>query len=377
MPSKIFLTAEAVNHLLANNSRMSQVLSLENENLYGFQTQKIGPASLQSMIVRRYLSRIEFSRVDLLTYKNGVIDVTKLVVFALLYMRFEKQFSKLVYDSESVRRWNRTNPARLIDDQTRLSEQAIKKVLQNRKDDLVKLHEEILSPVLQTAREDSTLSDEERTVHGHLCRRYLREISPRIWYIFLLLCSGYEREDLIASMSEILGNYAHKSQVGEYLALIIVELMMHAEYTNMLDYARMTMGGAVQIEDLILNDKLREHIVSEMEKNDRSLFVSWNLAPRGPSIDRGQKLTVSIYNREWEFESVRSEVNDKMGRDMSHRGLMTFFQEAASSSFNTGLGLNYLSYLKDACKAVGIYFDSTVTKIPRLEWTMVTLLLQF
>lgn len=375
VPVQIVLTEHAVGRMLAQNKRLGRQRLQDGAEGYGFATESMGPAAVQSMIADGYISRIQFSQVALLDHRPAVVDLTKAIVFGILYALFARESRRVLLESDVVKRWNRAKPTQTIDENTKIKDEAVRRYLVTHRQQLVVLHQGISAPVVrELVGQVSDKGDKE--VLAHLSNRYLRAVPMSAWYLMLTLFSAAEREDLINELRALLKRYLDKSDLAEYLALIVVELMVHAEYAGLLRQANRKQGDAVTVQQLVTNEVLRKQIQEELERRDERISLIWNLSAGVTGEDRRARLAVSLLNRGWRFNNVRDEVNTKLSTRKNERALDAYFLQAATTGFDTTLGMHYLSYLDEACKRFDIHFDSTVSRTAG-DSTMINLILQF
>jgi uncharacterized pyridoxamine 5'-phosphate oxidase family protein len=88
------------------------------------------------------------------------------------------------------------------------------------------------------------------------------------------------------------------------------------------------------------------------------------------------KLQIVLYNKQYEHMALTQKINNKKDIEIKEKSLTEFYNEQSADA-NSELGLYYLSFLSDACKKVGIRFESQVNQIRDLNLSTITLNLFF
>ena len=375
IPVTVVLTQDAVDQITSRGKRPGSVQTVDGGESFGFTTHSIGTEAMQGMLTRGFLSKIELVSADPLTLQSSIIDLTKLIIYTLLYIRFESDANKLVFQSEVIRHWNRTNPSRIIDEKTHFKSAVIAQLLESRKEERDAVQQAVLAGARTSAVKPEGGSNDDRERCEQLCRRYFNCVRPSVWYVVLLLFSGEEREAITQALGGLIGRYASTSEVADYFAGTLNELIVYAQHNNMLARAKMQLGTSVTDAELLGNEPLRRKLIEAMAEHHEELHVVWRIADRAGITERRRTLSVSVFNKEYEFQIIRNELHRQM--TMKARDLRAYLEQSVQAGGASDAGLGYLSYLYDAAQTLGVQFDSLVRQDERLDFTMITLTLQF
>ena len=131
------------------------------------------------------------------------------------------------------------------------------------------------------------------------------------------------------------------------------------------------------IDSLIFDPEVRAKIVAELQRNHELVFISWKLGGGSASIGKQGKLSITLYNKDDEFQEVKENIDNAKSSNTAKKTLIDFYRELPDGQEGTDLGLYYLSYLDDACKKVNVKFESLVNQFSASELTVITLNFNF
>lgn len=375
IPAVVALTQVAVDQLTARGKQPRRIQTLDGGEVHGFATEHIGTVAFQEMLSRNFLEKIEFASADPGRFVGAIGDLTKLIIYGLLYSRFESELERLIFDSDEVRRWNRANPARSIDERTHFNPDAVKQLLDSRAEELRPFTEGILARSMRWAVAHHASSEEARERCEYLCRRYYDCIPARVWYVVMLLFPGESRDGASRGIAALIERFVRTSGLADYFADTLNEVIIHTHRNTMLQRAKMQTGEVVSAERLMGDDRLRSDIVNAMADHHETLHVVWRIAGRPGADERRRMLTVSLFDREYEFEIIKSEADRE--KTMKVRDLRSHFERGVNCGGSRRAELTYLGHLADAARALGVHFEAVAREDERLDFAMITMTLQF
>jgi len=375
IPVVVALTQVAVDQLTARGKQPGHVQTLDGGEVHGFSSRHIGTVAFQEMLSRNYLEKIEFSASDPDGFEGAIADLTKLVIYGLLYSRFGSELERLIFDSDEVRRWNRANPARSIDERTHFNPEAVKQLLASRSEELKPFTEGILARAVRWALVHHGSSEEAQERCEYLCGRYFECIPEHIWYIVLLLFPGDGRDGASRGIAALIERFVRTSGLADYFADTLNEVISHTHRTTMLQRAKMQAGEPVSLDQLTQDEQLRRTVVEAMADHHETLHVVWRIAARPGADERRRMLSVSLFDKEYEFEIIKSETDRE--KTMKIRDLRSHFERGADCGGSRSSGLTYLGHLADAARALGVHFEALAREDERLDFSMITMTLQF
>jgi hypothetical protein len=211
-----------------------------------------------------------------------------------------------------------------------------------------------LEPVHKRIAASDLLQDSEKTIHTLLSTKFVDNLNALIYFILTVHQGSTSYFQLIRMIQLRLAGYMERSNIPEYLALMMVELLMNVKMTND--------ANAVP---------------SQYIKSDDEIFVLCRISKKKPETgDRG-RLHFMISNKRSGFEDLKQKINNRITTTVGSRTLKDFYDSNSELQENMHLGLYYLSYLSEACRKVNIGFESFVNKGDKESATVIHLILTF
>ena len=167
LPLKVILTEDGATNFINHNKKLLKFRLVDNVEEYGISLNKFSPQSIQSMILLDYISKIEISMSEFVSSRQEVMDLSKVIVYSLLYKQFNRDVYNALIQCECVRKHNRTNPSHLIDERTKMSERQLRSVLQNKESIIQNTRKTILEPVWKVIMDNPDFSSEEKNKVSH------------------------------------------------------------------------------------------------------------------------------------------------------------------------------------------------------------------
>jgi hypothetical protein len=361
-PVKYILTEAGSSFFFMQKLRPSRIKMEDNSEEYGLIMENVSPASLQRLLLLDYISKIEFSGLDISTYRKSIIDMTKLIVYSLFYRQFITTcFSRLV-NSEPVKRWNRANPFMLFDEKTRFKGGYIPAFMQENAQAVKDIRRELLNPLFQAIMKDENLLAEEKNVRIFLCEKFLDLMNPVTWVVLYKFWGSRDVDVLIKEVRACTHEYMEKARIADYVALIVIELASSIESMNVQREAA-TLYPGVNAEAAVMTDPaLRNDMLEELRKKDSLVTFLWRLG-MGSQQGGRNRFQISIYDREPNYREIRGSVDAIKTADITRRNFIDFYESLSKNGNDSALGMYYLSYLNEACERVGLRFEPIVNQV--------------
>jgi hypothetical protein len=307
--------------------------------------------------------------------RQEIMDLSKLVVYSMLYRQYDSYIFIRVLSSDAIKKWNRLNPANIIDDKTRINDSFLQSVLKEKEKEIVGIRQEILAPMYAYISRNSSLLPEEKNIQLLLSEKFLTNLRPFTWFIIARFkgLDGYDQ--LLKDIRTSLAEYMEKSKIAEYVSLMIMELAMNAENSNLKREAKAIFRGTIDMNAVLFDPNIRRQVVESLEKRDELVYLSWKLGSRNASIGTQGRLQITLFNKESEYQNMKETFDEKKSADLRKKSLQDFYKQLPNSEANAELGLYYLSYLSEACEKVNVKFESLVNQIPGSDLTVMTLAL--
>ena len=232
LPLKVILTEDGASSFIRNKKKLNRFRLADNIDEYGISLNKFSPQSIQSMLLLDYISKIEISMPEFVSSRQEVMDLSKIVVFSLLYKQFDRDIYASIIQCECVRKHNRANPSHLIDEKTKMSEKQLRSILVSKDQIIGQVRKDILDPVWTSIRENKEYSIEEKNIYMLMTEKFMNRMSLMNWYIITLFHKSENFNEMINTIRNLLGQYMEKSRVAEYISVMVMELALNNENTN-------------------------------------------------------------------------------------------------------------------------------------------------
>ena len=375
LPVKLVLTEEGTSFFIRKGKNLKKFKLADNVEEYGIVLDIVSPASLQRMMLVDYISKVEISKSEFMSTRQEIMDLSKLVVYSMLYRQYDAYIFARVLASDVIKKWNRLNPANIIDDKTRINDGFLQNVLKEKEKDLLEIKQEILSPMYSYISKNSSLLPEEKNVQLLLSEKFLNNLRPFTWFIIAKFKGSDGYDQLIKDIRASLAEYMEKSKIAEYVSLMIIELAMNAENSNLKREAKAIFKGAVDMNAVLFDPNIRRQVLESLERKGELVYLSWKIGSRGATVGMQGRLQITLYNKESEYQTVKETFEDRKSADLKKKSLQDFYKQLPEGEANTELGLYYLSYLSEACEKVNVKFESLVNQMPGSDLTVITLAL--
>ena len=367
LPLKVILTQEGASHFINRKKKLLRFRLADNAEEFGVSLSTFAPLSLQSMILVDYVSKIEISLPEFGSSRQEIMDLSKLVVFSVLYKQFDREILTALLATECVRRHNRANPSQLLDEKTHISDNVLRSRMENSEKLINEARSEILKPIYDSILNDTNLTPEEKNVYLLMTEKFLNRLSLFTWYIIIKFFQKDGFSEILSSIRQMVQQYMEKSKIAEYISLMVMELAVNCENANMRKEAKNMYRGIEDSEAVLFEPEIRKKIIQELEKKHELVYISWKLGGGSMSIGKQGRLQITLYNKDDEFQEFKENIQEKKSANLAKKSLIDFYREIPEGQGGTDLGLYYLSYLDEACKKVNVKFESLIPnafKIP-------------
>ncbi len=377
LPLKVILTEEGTSHFLSHKKQLLNLPLADNRYAHGVSMEHFSPASLQNMIMLDYVSKMEISMPEFVSKRQEVMDLSKLIVFSILYKQFDKDIYGELIKCECVRNHNRNNPSNLIDEKTSIPDKQLRNALTMKEAVVHQARKTILEPVWQGILGNSEYSPEEKNIYLLMTEKILNRLSLMNWYIITKFFKTDGFSEILNILRQYLSVYMSKSKVAEYISVMVMELALNSENNNLKKAAKVLYQGIENPDTLIFDPEIRAKIVKELQRKKELVFLSWTLGGGSAAIGKQGLLQITLYNKDDEFQEVKENLESKMSANLNKKSLIDFYRQMPEGQDGTDLGLYYFSYLEDACKKVNVKFDSIVNQSSRSDLTVINLKFNF
>lgn len=351
IPIRVVFTDDGVTYFMQKNRSLQRFRTSDTRDEYGIRLSDFSAATVQKLLLMGYISKIEVPISDITERRSGIIDFTKLLTYGMLYQQFDSTTYGMIVNSEMVRHWNRRNARYPIDFQTPVNTDYLQSLLERNTNGVAEVRREIMEPAQERIRLDSRLIDQEKRIRILTAERLLDSMNPLSWFILSLYRGTRSYGQTVPRLREELLAYLEKTSIGEYLALMLLEVL-----TNVKAHARVAGPGEDADDEMYILFKVKKH--------------------RNVEHDRG-RLHVVVANDKTNFDEVQSAIREKSKTVVREKSLNDFYEAEAGGENAIDLGLYYLSFVQEACRDVNIHFQSFVHQMDAGGQTLINLVLTF
>ena len=377
LPLKVILTQEGASHFINRKKKLLRFRLADNAEEFGVSLSTFAPLSLQSMILVDYVSKIEISMPEFVSSRQEIMDLSKLVVYSVLYKQFDREVLTALLATECVRRHNRANPSQLLDEKTHISDSILRSRMENSEKVISEARTEILKPIYESILKDENLTPEEKNVFLLMTEKFLNRLSLFNWYIIVKFFKKEGFSEILSGIRQIIQQYMEKSKIAEYISLMVMELALNCENANMRKEAKNMYRGVEDSDAVLYEPEIRKKIIQELENKHELVFISWKLGGGSMSIGKQGRLQITLYNKDDEFQEFKENIQEKKSANLAKKSLIDFYREIPEGQGGKDLGLYYLSYLDEACKKVNVKFESLVNQFASSDLTVINLNFNF
>ena len=373
LPIKVVLTEEGTSFFIRKGKNLQRFKLADNVEEYGLVLDSVTPASLQRMMLVDYIAKVEVAKSEFMSSRQEIMDLSKLVVYSVLYRQYDSYIFSRVLASDVIKKWNRLNPANIIDDKTRINDSFLRSVIKDKEQDINEIKQQILAPMSNIISRNASLLPEEKNVQLLLSEKFLNNLRPFTWFIVTKFKGSDGYDQLLKDIRITLAEYMEKSKIAEYVSLMVMELAMNAENSSLKREAKAIFKGAVDLNAVLFDPNIRRQVLDSLERRDELVYLSWKIGSRNASIGTQGRLQITLFNKESEYRNMKDSFDEKKNADLKKKSLQDFYKQLPEGEANSELGLYYLSYLSEACEKVNIKFESLVNQLPGSDFSVITL----
>ncbi|MEL3907025.1 MAG: hypothetical protein P1P65_08405 [Treponema sp.] len=377
LPIKLVLTQEGSTFFIKQNKKLLRFTLAGNVEEYGISLDSFVPENIQRLILANYISKIEISQSELVSSRQEIMDLSKLIVFSLLYRQYDMFIFKQILSSPVIKKWNRLNPASIIDEKTHINEQFLATVLKKNEQLIYETKQEILTPLYTFINKNESLKPAEKNMQLFLSEKFLNNLRPFTWFIITKFKNASDFDLIIRTIRTSLTEYMDKTRIAEYISLMLMELILSAENINMRKEAKRLFPNLEDPQEALFDAKIRQLLLTELHKKDEKVFVSWKIGGGSTaSIGTQGKMQISVYNRGESSEAVKANLNDMKKADVNKNSLIDFYRALPEGTDVCSLGMYYISYLIGECEKVNVHFESSASRLGE-DLTVINLAFMF
>ncbi len=380
LQAQCFLTDGGENFFTKKQIPLRDMVGPDGRKRYGFTTPNFHAYVIQKLIVKRMISDIFVAKPSLLEKRNEIMDITKLVIYGILYKKFGPQLSKILVSTEMMDRYNKKNATKKITLNSKFNYDAISKLFEMKKEEITGLKKLMLARPISMIDTDEEIRPEDKLEKKLIVTKFVEMIDKQAWYMFYLISQTDERQTIIKQVEQQLIDYLEKTKVADYFSLMLMEIIQNAEKAHLEKIARQkNMLKPTDNIDNFLRDKgCREMAIEQAKKWNHYLNLSWKFENPNVELDEEEyKLQVQVVNKGVVEQKAKKSMQSKIKTEVKESSLANFYEHSDADKLGAGLGLFYLSYIDEACRNFNIKFESRIITDEKKEETIVHMSLKF
>lgn len=342
LPTKVLLSEAGIQDFLQRRLSPKKFILADGAEKLGMEMKNYNPQTLQKMIIHQYVSTIQIGINNLATIRKDLIDLSKLVVYSLLYQQFDLLAWQALCRSEIVLHWNRTHPKYPIDTKTTGNPKLLKVFMEEHEEDVQKLKWFLVQSVKAELKESSLVDINSVSLLGTI-DKYLSNLRPFFWLLLTTPKDPQQSVLLLKEVVHLLHAFVNKTYIGEYTGLLVLEL-----------------ASFLTVKPL--KKTQRANAIKEDPPAEDGISILWQFHPKKYIPEERIKLSIVICDQDTAEKELSAKITSRANVEVSKKTLKELYSGSASKNGEVySLGLYYLSFLKEACTEQGISFNAYVT----------------
>lgn len=378
LPANIVLTGEGESVFSQSGSLLKNVKKFDGRPGKGLQSPSFNAQTVQKLIINSFVEEIYVSMPDLLRARNMIMDTTKLATFGILYKKMNPSLAKMLLESSVLQDYNRKNPKNQINDLRNIDSAKKDLLLKVKKDEIDLMELEIRNEVIQMILGDKELEEEDRLLRMRSLDKFIAFIDGRIWYLYYVVYQTPLKFDILRAFARMVFQYLDRTKIATYLATMLMELIQNAERAH---FERLLIrnhwaADSPGVDKFLKKKENREKAIKLAVEQRQFLNIAWKFA-RDNTQGRPYRIEIIVSNHGMISKTLETSLAHKMKTDTEGLSMAQFFEESGDDKLGAGLGLLYLSYLEDECRANGLNFNCQIYPEPEKELTVVNIQITF
>jgi len=382
LPVRLFLT-DLGETAMQDKSRITIVPDAAGNELPSINGERLLASTLKSFIINSRVNQIELSRAELISKRHEITDITKLIVYSLLYRLFPINLVEAL-DARGIHIMSE-DPAtdRIWMEKEREKQRALRL-------EIFAKSREIQSRERLSAEKDPVY---QKKSIASITVKLIDMIPIRVWRA--IAERDEDRKKIIECILVLLGNYLNRSRISDHLSAAFLEWVQNAEKIN-LKHAFSLWSKEYEareghphhfstVDQALLEDKQYRDVLTKLaEQHHITLKINWKFGRsrhgRGTdpaSIADLAVVRIRLVNKGLIGDWDRKNIEIKINTSTREKHLGEFWQPPQDDrQLGSGLGLIYTAYLKNECQRQGIDVFVQTREETHSEETIMTLTLK-
>lgn len=360
LPVRLFLT-DIGEEGLQEKSRVTRIPDTEGNEAPTISGERVLASSLKSLIIDSRVNQIELTRTELISKRHEITDITKLIVYSLLYRLFPFNLIKLL-DRKGIK----------ILEEDPLADQAWvkeKRELQHA------LRREVFGLAKRIQTNENLLAEREPVYRkksiASITIKLIDMIPVHVWRT-MAECKK-ERIKISSCILALISKYVDRSKFSDYFSLTFLEWIQKAEQANLRQAFTLWSqqhedrtgqpAPYASLEQALREDREFHSTLTELAaENKIQLKINWKFG-RSQHKEKAVSFAVNdlaiirlrLFHKGLLEPQAKKNIETRIYADTREKHLGDFWQAPKEEGqLGSDLGLVYTAYLKRACHHEGI-----------------------
>ncbi|MFC1669443.1 hypothetical protein ACFL20_03570 [Spirochaetota bacterium] len=374
LPGDIILTHRGLSRLEGSKIKIAKINNHRGIVKEGIRSSNFHAQTLQKFVMNSFIEELYVTSPELLNKRFEIISTNNLIIYAILYKKLTPALSDMLFNSRTVKDFNRKNPKNSIVKLESINKIRLQEMMQKNKPLFDGMMSEVYNEVIYRIESNVGLSNEDKKTQTQSLDKFIAWIDNRIWYLYHIVCKTGLKDEMLSEFARMVADYLMRTQIATHLSNLLMELVQNAErahFRRIVIKNQLTQSGK---EDKYIAKRENRVKISQMAGEDNELIdLVWYMHPETTSLGRLYQVQVSVSNYGFINEIESTQIKKKMSVNVDGISLADFYGSEEMGSDGAGLGLLYNSYLEDYCKKEGIKYRCRIIPEPEREKTTVVL----
>ncbi len=362
LPAKYILTDSGTQYFVRRNIPMREMRASDGKIANGVVWRRYDSIYVRKMVVYQLLEEIHVQRTEFLTRRKDIMALTVHTVQGILEKRFRPELNRMIRDSAVFQPLGK----QVLE----VKSEQIRRFVSDNRNRIAAVRTELLQEPLIAINTDSDLNSAEREQRVNNIRRLIHAIDAETWFFLSIIADSSGRQQLMSSIQNLLLQYTVKFRVGDYVSLMLMELLGYAEQTQLLNFAERDQYIRTHPEALserFADPTFRQKLFDRAAASNSLLGLNYHFSGNPYSATHRPELEISVSNKGLVGFESRQAITQRRHRGVRDLSLAEFYQHEQPTRFDTMLGMYYLSYVEAACEQIGVRFAAHMTRDERKE----------
>lgn len=362
LPVRMALYEDGIISLMGSLTKLPYFTMSDGSRGQGIVRQGLLAPTTQKLIINGYVRDIYVYMPELLKHRSKIIDLTRLSIYGLLYKQMNPTLAKVLLHSPVLLEYNKHNPSSAIRTLNHVNRKQVEAVLKAKANQKEVLELEIRNEAVQRILESTELSEEDRLMHIRSLDKFIKFIDDRIWYLYMIVYASELRDEMKNLFADTIATYLDRTKIATHLSSVVMELVQNAEKAN---FDKLLMDNhwiqsPKESFQWLKNNDRRKKVVALAQSQQKFVEIAWRFHKDEIMQRKNYRIDIIVRNPGIMTHSTEKKLAGKMNTDVSESNLSDFFTESSEEKLGAGLGLLYISYLKEECDRAGLDFKTSV-----------------